>query len=184
ASVRSAALASLRAAGAEAELSEFARAQFEAGYSWAVMAAAADLVRTADADPARAYAWVLERLDLPSPHHVLRASLLSVAAAFERPETVGLLRDFALDPDSGSQPRVVAVRHLARLGRYDSQVQRDVLSLLETRDYHLRGAVIGALGAFRTERALHALEQRWRVEPDVRHRRAIERVLQDAARRG
>lgn len=180
AGVRSAALDSLCVAGADEELAEFARAQFEAGYSWAVMASAAGLVRYADPDPDRAYAWVLERLDTPSPHDVLRASLFNVLAAFERPETTELLHGFALDPASGSQPREFAVRHLSRLGRYDPQVQEDVIGLLDSDDYRLRGAVIFALGEFGTERALRALEERWQVEPDVRHKRSIETALKAA----
>ena len=183
AAVRVAALAALGGAGRDAELAAFARAQFEAGYSWATMGAAADLVRTADADDAAAYAWVLERLDSPSPHQGLRAMLLGVAAGFDRPEVVGLLRDFALDPASGSQPREVAVRQLARLARYDAGVQQDLIGLLDESDYRLRGAVIDALGEFATERALRALEERWPREPDVRQRRAIERALEAAAAR-
>ena len=182
AAVRAAALDALRAVGTDAELAEFARAQFDAGYSWAVMASAADLVRASHPDADAAYAWVLGHLDQPSPHHVLRASLLSVAAGFERPETVELLLGFALDPASGAQPREIAVRHLARLGRYDAEVQQAVLGLLETRDYRLRGAVIFALSEFGTERALRALRERWPDEPDVRHRRAIERALREAAK--
>jgi aminopeptidase N len=181
--VRVAALAALRAAGPDAELAQFAREQFEAGYSWATMGAAADLVRSAEADADAAYAWVLERLDRESPHQVLRAALLAVAAAFERSETAGLLLQFALDPASGSQPREVAVRALPRLARHDAEVQVELIGMLDTRDWRLRGALIEALGEFDTVRAQSALAARWEVETDVRHRRALERVLARQARR-
>jgi aminopeptidase N len=179
ASVRVAALQSLRVAGLDAELARFAREQFEAGYSWAAMGAAADLVRTSDEDRDAAYAWVVERLDLESPHHVLRASLLAVAAAFERKETAELLLGIALDPQSGSQARETAARLLPRLARWDSAVQADLIGLLGTRDWRLRGAVIAALGEFATERTLRALEEHWALETDVRHRRAIEQALEN-----
>lgn len=177
ASVRVAALQSLRAVGVDAELALFAREQFEVGYSWATMGAAADLLRTSEADRDAAYAWVVERLDRESPHHVLRASLLAVAAAFERKETAELLLGIALDPHSGSQAREMAVRLLPALARWDSAVQEDLIGLLDTRDWRVRGAVVAALGEFATERTLRALENHWPSETDVRHRRAIERAL-------
>ena len=106
-----------------------------------------------------------------------------MAAAFERSETAQLLLQFALDPASGSQPREVAVRALPRLARHNAEVQTELIGLLDTRDWRLRGALIEALGEFDTERVASALEELWEIETDVRHRRAIERVLAREARR-
>jgi aminopeptidase N len=175
ASVRSSALAALAPWGEDPELASFARSQFEAGYSWGTMGAAAALY--AKACPERASAFLREQLELDSPHDVLRASLLTALGRVPDPDAHAALAQWAFDDSRSPESREAAVRALAESIRGEPEIRRGICALLETREYRLRGAAIAALVQSKDPAASAALEAYYPRCNDARQRRAIENVL-------
>ena len=176
ADVRVAALEALMGSGANEEDAEFAREQYAAGYSWAVMGAAAQLV--ASADPEGAHDWLVERLATSSPHDNLRASILVAVAKAGDARAREVFEQWAFDEQASSAARVSAVTQLGLLGPGAAGSRPELEDLLvTTRDYRLQGAVIEALGKFEDVRSVPCLEAFHRRCEDSRQRRKIEELL-------
>ncbi|TAJ25343.1 MAG: M1 family peptidase, partial [Planctomycetota bacterium] len=105
-SVRAAALRALARYGPGADLAGFARAQFEAGYSYGSMTAAAELVLAADPD--NAYGWISKQLLRESPHDRLRAGLMAVLGKIDGRASTDQLLAWARDPQSHPNARAAA----------------------------------------------------------------------------
>lgn len=178
--VRIAAFASLTKWGIDPSFAAFGREQFDAGYSYATMAAAAALVVVNDPENARE--WLVSKLDLPSPHDALRAALLNLLASLSGDEVTDELRRRALDERAASASREIAVRNLGLRAKHLAEVRAELVGLLATtRSYRLQTALIEALGNIGDAPARAALTNFYARSVDPRHRRAIERVLGRAA---
>jgi aminopeptidase N len=178
--VRVSALQTLARFGASAELAQFGREQFDARFSWNTMGAAAALAVMAE--PETAHAWLDTKLDLPSPHGVLRASLLGSLALLAGDEVTAELRRRAVDASTEPAAREVAVRSLARRCKHDADVRRELAAMLASTDqYSLQSALIDALAEIGDGAALEALTTFYESCVDVRQKRAIEKALRSAA---
>jgi aminopeptidase N len=179
--VRAAALRALAKLGPGDELEALGRGAFEEGQSWQVMAAAAELV--AAAHPAEARAFLIEALEIDSPHDVLREQLLTTLAGLDGEGVVDDLAAWAFDPTASPHARAAAVRALGTRGRAHTAVRRKLVELLDTPWYHLRSDVIEALGALDDPRAVRALVEWYPRCVDDRQRRAVEKIVR-ASRAG
>lgn len=177
AAVRVAALGALGGHGPDADVARYALDQFEAGYSWHTMAAAAALFARAQADPELAFDWLDARLALPSPHGELAARLLVSLANTGSPRVTARLRGLALDPAQPSQVREVAVVQLASAAGRDARLREELEGLYAAGGYRLQNAVSRALGACGDARARGALEDFHASCPDSRQRRIVEAAL-------
>ncbi|MDP6763344.1 MAG: M1 family aminopeptidase [Planctomycetota bacterium] len=175
ASVRAAALGALASFGPEDALAELARGVFEEGYSWGVMKAAAGLL--VSADPREAAAWIIERLDTPSPHGVLEAGLVEVLGRMSGGTITAVLLERARDEDAPQAVRSAAATALGFRGFGDDDVRACLVGLLDTRLYRLRQAAVAALGVLDDERARRPLEALYRRSVFPRERRSLERIL-------
>jgi aminopeptidase N len=180
--VRVAALATLADWEPSATFAEFGRAQFEAGYSYETMTAAAALVVASE--PATAVDWLIGKLDLPSPHDSLRANLLNVLAPLPGSRVIDELRRRALDERADSTSREVAARQLGLRAAHLAEARDELIALLAaTQRYRLRGALIEALGSINDGVARQALTEHYARCVDPRQRRAIEAILAKPVRR-
>lgn len=178
--VRIAAFDALTKWGTDPSFVEFGREQFDAGYSYATMAAAAAVVVVND--PEHAHEWLVSKLELPSPHDALRAALINVLASLAGDEVTDELRRRALDENAASASREIAVRNLGLRAKHRADVRAELVSLLATtRGYRLQTALIEALGNIDDSAARTALSSFYARSVDPRHRRAIERVLGHAS---
>jgi aminopeptidase N len=183
--VRAAALEALRSFELDAALSEFALAQYRAGYSWNTMAAAAGLYRRAHPDGA--FEWLKGELSVPSPHGNLKARLIGEIGDLARgsgdgtarePRAPALLVSIADDEREEEAARVAAVNALGKIAHGDAEVRKDLTRLLGTRAWRLRRETISALAALDEPEAKSALEAYYRVTVFPTERRAIESALQ------
>lgn len=176
AAVRVAALGALEVYGADPELARAAEQAFEQGYSWGTMAAAAGLRASAQATDA--FEWLRSRLGVESPHDQLRADLLTRLAGLDDPRVrIELLR-WLRDLGAGVQARAAAARGLGRHAREDPEVRALLVTLLETRFFRLRAAVLDALAVDPSPAMLRALEDYYGRSVSPPERRRIERVFQ------
>jgi aminopeptidase N len=189
--VRVAALAALKAFDPDAQLAAFALAQFQAGYSWNTMAAAASLYRTAH--PQGAFEWLESQLALASPHGQLKARLigeiaeLRAGAGTDAPResrALPLLLAIAGDDREQDAPRVAAVGALGRIGRGDPDVRKELTRLLETRSWRLRGETIAALIALQDPAVWPVLRSYYAATVFPSERRVIEAALEEASAGG
>ena len=123
AKVRVAALEALATFGENEELGKVATAEFQDGYSWKTMGAAAGLYVAAVPDDA--YAWLTRNLLLDSPHDVLRAELIEQLGKLDEPGVVDQLIGWARDSSADSAARAAAAKALAtqRRGREAHRAQ-------------------------------------------------------------
>jgi aminopeptidase N len=178
--VRVAAFEALGRFGASPAIAQFAREQFDAGYSWSTMGSAATLAVTAE--PESAPAWLVPKLDMPSPHGALSGMLLGTLNLVSGDEVTSELRRRALDEHGESGSRDIAVRLLARRAKHLAEVRRELMAMLPTAtDYRLQSGLIDALAAIGDPPACAALESYYATCVDQRQKRAIEKALRDAA---
>lgn len=178
AAVRVAALDALRGVGEDAELAAFAYAQYDDGYSWAVMGAAARLV--ASADPQAAHDWLVARLDTASPHDVLRIDLLVALRELSGRGVLELLASWAFDPEASVPVRATAVAQLGQLGAVAAGRRSELEDLLGTTNhYRVQSALIRTLGQIGDQRSIPALKEFHQRCEDSRQRRSIEAVLRE-----
>ncbi|MFT7668695.1 MAG: aminopeptidase N [Planctomycetota bacterium] len=175
AAVRVAALGVLLSYAPDAELALFADSIFDAGYSWNVKIAAARLY--ASADPGVGYDWIVARADIPSPHAKLRAGLIAILAGIPDERVLVILRDLAGREDVATATRQAAVDGLATRGRKDRQSRDLLLDLLDTDEYRLRQAVIGALAGFDDQTVMLRLRKELATSPYSPERRKLEDAI-------
>jgi aminopeptidase N len=185
--VRVAALQALKPAAPDAELADFALAQYRAGYSWSTMLAAASLFRIAR--PEGAFEWLQGELAVDSPHAVLRAGLVAEIADLRRgtgedaardPRALPLLLSIAGDESGEEAARVAAVAGLGRIGRGDPDVRRVLGALLDTSAWRLRRETIGALIALHDPAVMPGLASYYRRSVFPTEKRAIEAAFATA----
>ena len=174
--VRVAALQGLAGYGPDEDLAELAAAAFDAGYSYATMAAAAGLY--AAAAPGDARAFLAEALQRPSPHDQLRAALLEHVAALGEPEDVDELLRWAADETVHPHARRAAVQELGELaddaGKRRAAIRDGILPLLKEQNFRLRMAALETLGRLGDSRAERELAGHHRATVFPRERRVIE----------
>ncbi len=175
--VRVAAMAGLAGFAPDKRLKDFAKEQFDACFSWGTMAAAAALGAQAEPDSAFQMLRSLIQAKTPSPHDVLRSSLVSTFADLKDERVVDELERIAFDAQSSASVREAALRGLGRSARARPQIRRRIEALLDDADYRLRGAAIDALGNLQDPQALPALQRAYSSLVDSRQRRAIEALL-------
>ncbi|MBK7874394.1 MAG: hypothetical protein IPJ77_01320 [Planctomycetes bacterium] len=179
--IRCAALDALRPQGPDAELARFARAQYDAAWSWNTMAHAAALF--AAARPAGAFAWLRDERAKDSPHGVLEAQLVTALGASADPTVPAsavraeLLRT-AFDESEHEGVRASAVNALAGRVAKETALARELLGLLDARGHRLRQAVIRALGANPDRAVRAALRARWDRAPLALERHVIQEALE------
>ena len=174
--VRVAALRSLSFCGPHSGLARFGRTLFEEGFSWETMGAAAGLVCAAD--PEGAPAWLLQKLELESPHDHLAALLLAHLARFPGRTIEEELELWAQSETLAPTARAVCVRGLAHQPVNRGAVREVLFSLFDEENFRLRQAVIesvGALGGLASRRVLTDYYPRSRTAEE---RRAIEASVQ------
>lgn len=185
--VRVAALAALEVAGPDADMADFALAQYRAGYSWNTMAAAASLYCAAH--PEDAFEWLKGQLTVESPHAQLKARLIVEIAGLRRgsgadaprePRSLPLLLAIAGDAGDEEGARVAAVGALGRIGRGDPEVRSTLTRLLETRSWRLRRETIAALIALEDSALRPVLEAYYKTTVFPSERRLIEAALHKA----
>jgi aminopeptidase N len=174
-SVRAAALRALARYGQSADLAGFARAQFDAGYSYGSMSAAAELVLAADPD--NAYGWLSKQLLRESPHDRLRTGLLAVLGRIEGRASTDQLLSWARDAQSHPNARAAAIQQLAKRPQEFERFGAAVQELLDHPNYRLRGAAIAALAGSSDGRARAALDAYYPNSVDPREKRTIEAAL-------
>lgn len=174
-SVRAAALRALGRYGVDADLAGFARSQFDAGYSYGAMAAAAELVLASDPD--NAYGWLSKQLLRESPHDRLRANLMPVLGRIDGRAASDQLLAWARDGQSHPDARAAAVKELARRPQEFERYASTLRELLDDPNYRLRGAAIAALAGSSDGRARSALDDYYPTSVDPREKRAIEAAL-------
>jgi len=173
--VRTAALRALLAFGPSTDRARFAREEYQRGYSWKTMGAAAALVCAAD--PANAYDWLNLQLLVDSPGDVLRCELVAELGRLENSGVVDQLVRWAQDESSDPAARAAAVQALRTRGSREPQVLRALEGLLATEHYALRRSAIEALAAFGEPRARTALQTYYPRSIDSREKRVIEAAL-------
>lgn len=171
--VRRAAFEALEGWGEDLELAAFARSQYEEGYSWQTMGAAAHLL--AASDPKGIFQWTLRELfEADSPHEVLRAELLDVMASIDNVRSTPQLIEWATDRTAGSGARIAAVRGLGELKQLDKDARRALIELLGTRDMRLRRSVVDSLAKYDDAVSRTALKDFYAQTVFPREKRAIE----------
>lgn len=181
ASVRVAALECLSRWDTREQFADVALQQFDARFSYATMGAAAKLL--ALADPARAVAWLSERMTLESPHDVLKASLLRALATIPGKVVDDQLLTFALDTSSHANAREAAVRELAsRASRLPAAREAFLEILRSASAYRLQNAAIDALGEVGDPRSRAALMEFYAATTEPRQQRAVEAALAKSVR--
>jgi hypothetical protein len=118
------------------------------------IAAARLLVR---ADPARAAAFVVERLDVASPHDRLRAELIDLWSRTDAPEVDTTLAGFAADPLESDTVRATAFARLVERTRSGRPEPDGLAELLGARDPRWRAAALEALARSQSGGARAAL---------------------------
>ena len=171
--VRSAAFDALATYGVNLETAAFARAQYEAGYSWKTKAAAAELLSASD--PKGIFQWLVRELyNADSPHDVLRADLLRLMATLDNSRVTSQLSQWATDTSAGSAARTAAVEGLAKRGQLDRDARGVLIEMLGERDFRLRGAVVRGLADFKDSASRTALQRFYSKSVFPREKRAIE----------
>jgi aminopeptidase N len=161
--------------GESDELAKFARDQYAKGYSYAVMAAAGELI--AASDPGQAYAWVTAKLFEESPQDRLRVELIAVLAKLPHDGVVPQLVAWTSDDSASNESRTAAAKALGDLGRGSTPAREALIGLLDERDFKLRNAALVALGKLGDHRARTELQRFYEASVDPREKRAIEAAL-------
>jgi hypothetical protein len=188
--VRVAALAALEPA-VDSASAEFAEAAFQAGYSWNTMRAAAALfVKAHRESKGEARTWLDDKMEIESPHDVLRAGLVGLHVEFGDRAALERLRGLAREPSESRAVRTAAVRGMGKLVRAELElapeeqaglrieVVRELAELLKDRGYRLRGAALDELAAFEDPSITPILLAYYESTVFPRERRRIERGLQ------
>jgi aminopeptidase N len=171
--VRRAAFEALQRWGEDFELAAFARTQYEEGYSWKTMGAAAHLLATSD--PKGIFQWTLRELFVAnSPHETLRAELLDVMVGLDNVRAVPQLVLWATDPTAGSGARIAAVRGLGELKQLDKEARQALIGLLGTHNARLRRSVVESLAKYDDAVSKTALQDFYAQTVFPREKRAIE----------
>ncbi len=174
--VRTAALRSLAYCGPHEGLADFGRRKFDEGYSWETMGAAAVLVCAAD--PVGAPRWLLQNLELDSPHDHLAGLLLACLARFPGRAIEEELAIWACNTTLSPTARAVAVRGLTLEPENRASVREVLTGLLEEEDFRLRQAVIESLGVMDDVATRRVLSQYYPRARNPKERRAIEASTQ------
>ena len=175
AKVRVAALQALATFGANEELAKVATAEFQGGYSWKTMGAAAGLYVAAVPDDA--YAWLTRNLLLDSPHDVLRAELIELLGELDEPGVVDQLISWARDNSSGSATRAAAAKALATQRRGGARVSVELAKLLDDDNHRVRRAAVEALSERGDGTSRRALEGYYPKSRFPTEKRTIEGAL-------
>lgn len=176
ASVRALALKELSDYGQSAELAKFAQSAYDGRYSWNVMIAAAGLY--AAANPLDAHAWLLARLETPSPHGRLQAGLVQLLSNIEDPLVIDDIKLVLANEDMPSAARVASADALGRRAKYDREARDLLLALLEQPDYRLRQAGIQNLGRLKDDSVIPILRRELSASVHSRERRSIEEAIE------
>jgi len=172
---RTAALQALRAFGPDAGLANLAEEAFLAAPSYRVMAAAAGLV--CSAAPERAYEFLIQGLELESPHGVLAGYLARELAGLPDARVPAELRRLAADEWLAPSARAAAVDSLALTTRERGESARLVASLLDEESFHLRRAAVRVLASFDDPGSLRVLRNYYARTRTAEERRIIEARL-------
>jgi aminopeptidase N len=173
ASVRVAALESLAHWPRDPALGAFAREQYDAGYSWATMGAAAALLVVSEPDAAEP--WLEAELRRASPRDLLATNLCGALSRLPDIARNGLLLGIMFDEARHSEARERAARTLVPLLAGREEHSSRVADLLaRTRSYRLEGALIDLLGSLGGARSREALREHYARCLDARHKRSIE----------
>lgn len=172
---RAACLTSLQAVGADAALAELAHREYAAGYSYACMAAAAGLVRTAV--PREAFEFLDRELDTAAPE--LAERIAAELARVDDPRVLPRLLSALLAPRSSESVRAGAARELGRIGRGHAEVRDALIATLADESFRVRRAAIEGLGHLRDSAAWPALRAHYERCVHAQERRAIELVWDD-----
>ncbi len=162
-----------------AELARFAEREFDAGWSWGSMAAAARL--RASAAPEDAYEWIQQRRAIDSPHATLEARLVEVLGSLDEPRVDDELERSARDAGESVPVRSAAAAQLARAALQRRSAVDTLLSLLDEPDFRLRRAAIGALKRNLEPRVRERLRSLHAGCVIVQERRALEDALEPPA---
>jgi HEAT repeat protein len=173
--VRVAALEELAGYGADPALADLAARCFEDGYSWRTMLAAARLY--ARADPARSADWIRTRLELDSPHQVLRSGLVELLGTLDEPELAPLLRRLAEDGSRHLAVRAAALQALGRVGAGDPVTLPLLAARLDSPHIALRRAAVAGLVELGDPEAIADLEEGYAAAVLATERRAIEAAV-------
>jgi aminopeptidase N len=173
--VRAAALQALGAFGPDAGLANLAEEAFHAAPSYRVMAAAAGLV--CSAAPQRAFEFLLQGLELATPHGVLAGYLAPLLAGLPDARVPAELRRLAADEWLDQGARAAAVDGLAVTTGERLENARFVASLLGEESFHLRGAAVRTLASFDDPGSLRALREYYPRARTAEERRTIEARL-------
>ena len=171
--VRRAAFEALEGWGEDLELAAFARTQYEEGYSWKTMGAAAELL--AVSDPKGIFQWTLRELFVAeSPHDVLRGELLGVMADIDNVRATPNLVQWAIDRTADTGARLAAVRELGELKQLDKEARRTLIELLGSDNAKLRRAAVEGLANYGDAVSKTALRDFYAQSVFPREKRAIE----------
>lgn len=176
AGVRVAALEALVAWAPSPDLVAFGQDQFDAGYSWRTMGAAAGLV--VSAGPEGAYAWITQKLFIDSPHDQLAGLLLKHLGSLENTGVVGQLIHWSRDDSLAPSARAVAISELANQSGERGVAAEAIASALDSPSFRLRNAAIAALEKVEGAAAISALQAYYPNAVTREERRAIEAALQ------
>ncbi len=174
--VRVAALSSLRAFAPDPELAALAEQAFEQGASWNTMGAAAGLLCAAA--PERAFGWLVERLDVDSPHDRLCAQLLGHLAALRDARVPGELQRWAVDGALGALARAAALDGLARVTKAQPGASAFLADFLGEEDFLVRRSAVRALVAVADDSSRRELQAYYPRARTAEERRLIEALLE------
>jgi hypothetical protein len=153
--VRTVALTRLERWAPDPALALLAADVFARSNDTSVRIAAARLL--ARADPARAAAFVVERLDVASPHDRLRAELIDLWSRTDAPDVDTTLAAFAADPLESDTVRATAFTRLVERTRSGRREPEGVAELLDARDPRWRAAALDTLARSQSGGARAAL---------------------------
>lgn len=175
--VRKAAFSALEGWGEDLELASFAHQEYDAGFSWRSMGAAARLI--ASSDPKGIFQWTLRELfDADSPHEVLRRDLLGVMSGLSHSRVQSQLVQWATDSSAGSGARIAAVKSIGKLDRLDRETRRTLVELLHADNARLRRAAVGSLTKFNDAISKTALRDYYATTVSTGEKRTIEAAFE------
>ncbi len=174
--VRVAAFEALTRWGRSGELEAFGKTEFDRAPTWSTKAAAAGLVCAAD--PWGAQGWLVERLDLPSPHDVLEAGMVGHLAALKSQGAVTELLRRAQDASAREGVQEAAVAALGRVEVRRDEAARVLVGALDSPSGRVRRAAVEALGRLEQPAALPHLKELHATTVHSRDRRAVEAVFE------
>lgn len=150
------------------------RRAFESDVSDSVAGVA--LRSLASTDSANVRNYCMEGLQRASHHEVIRIAALKLIADFGDEEALKILKDYTRY-GVYRDLRIEAVRSLSRVWEIVDSVAEFILAFIDDPSFHVRHAVIEALGRMHSTKAIEPLRRHAFEEPEARLRKAAREAI-------